>query len=53
MNIYKGGERKKKKKEITKKVPGVRVNKSLMVLKGYPKFAENQKYIISLEFSSK
>ena len=53
LHIYKGGEIKDEVFALSKKVPGVRVNKSLMVLKGYPKFAENQKYIISLEFSSK
>ena len=53
LHIYKGGEIKDEVFAFSKKVSGVRVNKSLMVLKGYPKFAENQKYIISLEFSSK
>jgi 16S rRNA (guanine527-N7)-methyltransferase len=52
VHIYKGGEIKDEVFALSKKVSGVRVNKSLMVLKGYPKFAENQKYIISLEFSS-
>ena len=53
LHIYKGGEIKDEVFALSKKVSGVRVNKSLMVLKGYPKLAENQKYIISLEFSSK
>ena len=53
LHIYKGGEIKDEVFALSKKVSGVRVNKSLMVLKGYPRFAENQKYIISLEFSSK
>ncbi len=53
LHIYKGGEIKDEVFALSKKVSGVKVNKSLMVLKGYPKFAENQKYIISLEFSSK
>jgi len=52
LHIYKGGEIKEEVFALSKKVSGVRVNKSLMVLKGFPKFAENQKYIISLEFSS-
>lgn len=52
LHIYKGGEIKDEVFALSKKVSGVKVNKSLMVLKGYPKFAENQKYIISLEFSS-
>ena len=53
LHVYKGGEIKDEVFALSKKVSGVRVNKSLMVLKSYPKFAENQKYIISLEFSSK
>jgi len=53
LHIYKGGEIKDEVFALSKKVSGVKVNKSLMVLKGYPKFAENKKYIISLEFSSK
>mgnify|MGYP003957284307 FL=1 len=53
LHIYKGGEIKDEVFALSKKVSGVRVNKSLMVLKGFPKFAENQKYLISLEFSSK
>jgi 16S rRNA (guanine527-N7)-methyltransferase len=52
LHIYKGGEIKEEVFALSKKVSGVRVNKSLMVLKGYPKFAENQKHIISLDFSS-
>jgi 16S rRNA (guanine527-N7)-methyltransferase len=52
LHIYKGGEIKDEVFALSKKVSEVRVNKSLMVLKGYPKFAENQKYIISLKFSS-
>ena len=52
LHIYKGGEIKDEVLALSKKVSGVRVNKSLMVLKGYPQFAENQKYIISLELSS-
>ena len=53
LHVYKGGEIKDEVFALSKKVSGIRVNKSLMVLKGYPKFAENQKYLISLEFSSK
>ena len=52
LHIFKGGEIKDEVFALSKKYSGVRVNKSLMVLKGYPKFAENQKYIISLELSS-
>ena len=53
LHVYKGGEIKDEVFALSKKISGIRVHKSLMVLKGYPKFAENQKYLISIEFSSK
>ena len=43
LHIYKGGEIKDEVFALSKKVSGVRVNKSLMVLKGYPKFAVSLK----------
>ena len=52
LHIYKGGEIMDEITTLTKEFSGVKVKKSLMVLKGYSHFAENQKYIISLEFSS-
>ena len=52
LHVFKGGEIRDEFKELTKVVSGFKVKKSLMVLKGYSQFAENQKYIISLEFSS-
>jgi hypothetical protein len=51
LHIFKGGEIKEEIFAVSKEVPGVRAKKSLMVLKGYPKLAENQKYIISFDFS--
>ena len=53
LHIFKGGEIRNEVTALTKIVSGIKVKKSLMVLKGYPYFAENQKYLISLEFSSK
>ena len=53
LHVYKGGEIKDEVFALSKKISGIRVHKSLVVLKGYPKFAENQKYLISIEFSSK
>ena len=53
LHIFKGGEIRNEVTALTKVVSGIKVKKSLMVLKGYPHFAENQKYLISLEFSSK
>ena len=52
LHVFKGGEIRDEFKALTKMVSGFKVKKSLMVLKGYSQFAENQKYIISLEFSS-
>jgi 16S rRNA (guanine527-N7)-methyltransferase len=52
LHVFKGGEIRDEFKTLTKMVSGFKVKKSLMVLKGYSQFAENQKYIISLEFSS-
>ncbi len=53
LHIFKGGEIRNEVTALTKVVSGIKVKKSLMVLKGYPHFAENQKYLISLEFYSK
>ena len=52
LHVFKGGEIRDEFKALTKMGSGFKVKKSLMVLKGYSQFAENQKYIISLEFSS-
>ena len=52
LHVFKGGEIRDEFEALTKMVSGFKVKKSLMVLKGYSQFAENQKYIISLEFSS-
>jgi len=52
LHVFKGGEIRDEFKALTKMVSGFKAKKSLMVLKGYSQFAENQKYIISLEFSS-
>ncbi len=52
LHVFKGGEIRDELNALTKMVSGFKVKKSLMVLKGYSQFAENQKYIISLEFSS-
>ena len=53
LHIFKGGNIKDEVTELTRVISGIKVKKSLMVLKGYPHFAENQKYLISLEFTSK
>ena len=52
LHVLKGGEIRDEFKALTMMVSGFKAKKSLMVLKGYSQFAVNQKYIISLEFSS-
>ena len=53
LHIFKGGDFRDEVISLTKEISGIKVKKSLMVLKGYSHLAENQKYLISLEFSSK
>ena len=50
LHLFKGGKIKGEILALTKKFSGLKINTSLMNLKGYPKFADNQKYLISLEF---
>ena len=52
LHVFKGGEIMDEFKALTTMISGFKIKESLMVLKGYSQFAENQKYIISLEFSS-
>lgn len=52
LHIFKGGEIQDEITALSNIISGVKINKSLIVLKGYPKFVENQKYIISIKFSS-
>ena len=53
LHIFKGGDFRDEVISLTKEISGIKVKKSLMVLKGYSHLAENQKYLISLEFFSK
>jgi len=52
LHIFKGGDIRDEMNALTKGIMGVEVKKSLMTLKGYPNFAMDQKYLISLEFTS-
>ena len=53
LHVFKGGEIREEISKLKKVISGVKVKKSLMSLKGHPQFAENHKYIISLEFSAR
>tara|TARA_B100000579_G_C22719284_1_gene798565 strand:- start:432 stop:1136 length:705 start_codon:yes stop_codon:yes gene_type:complete len=50
IHIFKGGKIKEEISYLLKQDCKFRINKSLIVLKGYSRLAEDQKYIISLEF---
>ena len=52
LHILKGGEIQDEIKALALMFTGIKVSKSPIVLKGYTKFKENQKYIISINFSS-
>ena len=52
LHLLKGGEIQDEMNALSLMYSGIKISKSLIVLKGYTKFAENQKYIISINFSS-
>ena len=52
LHVLKGGEIQDEIKALSLMFKGIKVSKSPIVLKGYAKFKENQKYIISINFSS-
>tara|TARA_B100000686_G_scaffold336188_1_gene405784 strand:- start:573 stop:1256 length:684 start_codon:yes stop_codon:yes gene_type:complete len=51
IHILKGGEIQDEIKALTLMFTGIKVSNSLIVLKGYAKFKQNKKYIISINFS--
>ena len=51
MHILKGGEIQDEIKALTLMFTGIKVSNSLIVLKGFDKFKQNKKYIISINFS--
>jgi len=53
MHIFKGGEIQDEMNALTLMFKGIKISKSLIVLKGFTKFKMNQKYIISINFSPK
>ena len=52
LHILKGGEIQDEINELSLMFTGIKISKSLIVLKGFAKFKQNQKYIISIKFSS-
>ena len=50
LHLFKGGKIKHEIIALKKKFSGLKINTSLMNLNGYPRFAENNKFLISLEF---
>jgi len=52
MHILKGGDIQDEIKALSLMFNGIKISNSLIVLKGYAKFKQNKKYIISINFSS-
>jgi len=52
LHLFKGGEFKDEENALSKKLSGYRIKKSLINLKGFSKFVENKKYLVSIEFNS-
>jgi len=52
LHILKGGEIQDEMNALSLMFTGIKISKSLIVLKGFAKFKQNQKYIISINFSS-
>ena len=51
LHILKGGEIQDEMNELSLMFTGIKISKSLIVLKGFAKFKQNQKNIISIHFS--
>ena len=52
LHILKGGEIQDEMNALSLMFTGIKISKSLIVLKSFAKFKQNQKYIISINFSS-
>ena len=52
LHILKGGEIQDEMNTLSSMFTGIKISKSLIVLKGFVKFKQNQKYIISINFTS-
>jgi len=52
IHLFKGGEIINEEFALSKEFSGYRIKKSLINLKGFSKFAQNQKYLVSIKFNS-
>ena len=52
LHILKGGEIQDEMNALSLMFTGIKISKSLIFLRGYANFKQNQKYIISINFSS-
>ena len=52
LHILKGGKIQDEMNALSLMFTGIKISKSLIVLKDFAKFKQNQKYIISINFSS-
>ena len=53
LHIFKGGEIQDEMNALSLMSTGIKISKSLIVLKGFAKFKQNQKFIISINFPPK
>jgi len=51
LHLFKGGEFKDEEFDLSDTFSRYKIKKSLINLKGFSKFAENQKYLVSIEFN--
>ena len=52
LHIFKGGEIRDEMNALSLMFTGIKISKSMIGMKGFAKFKQNQKYIISINFSS-
>ena len=52
LHIFKGGKIQDEMEALSLMFAGIKISKSLIVLKSFANFKQNQKYIISINFSS-
>ena len=53
LHVLKGGEIQDEIKVLSLMFEGIKISKSIIVMKGYAKFKQNRKYIITIKFSPK
>ena len=53
LHVLKGGEIQDEIKALSLMYEGIKISKSMIVMKGYAKFKQNKKYIITINFPPK